>query len=125
MWLPGLKSERRKWVLGSLVLLAIGGAVCLWLASGGGGKLSRANYERVRKGMSIAEVEAILGPPTQDLRNSVEFDGRRTQGWLWLNDSTRIFVYTNDTGVVIDSDYIEMSIPDRLRDWWQRLATRF
>ena len=47
-------------VLTGLVVLAAGGAVLLWPPEE---RIARANYDRIEKGMTLSEMEAIPGPP--------------------------------------------------------------
>jgi hypothetical protein len=53
---------RRRKLLGVLVGLAVlaGGAFVLWPRTD---RLTRENFDRIKEGMSFAQVEAILGPP--------------------------------------------------------------
>ena len=53
--------RRRKLIaLAGLAVLVAAGAFVLWPRPD---RITRANYDRIRMGMSRAEVEAILGPP--------------------------------------------------------------
>ncbi len=56
-----MRRRKLRWVLAGLavLLLAVGGFV-LWPQSD---RITRENYDRIKIGMTIAEAEAILGPP--------------------------------------------------------------
>jgi hypothetical protein len=49
-------------VLAALAVMIAAGAVVLWLQSEQA-RVTQANFERIRDGMTRAEVAAILGPP--------------------------------------------------------------
>lgn len=61
-----MHSRKRRWVLvlAGLAVLAAG-AFVLWLQPE---RISQENFDRIRVGMSRAEVEAILGGPPGDYR---------------------------------------------------------
>jgi hypothetical protein len=56
-----MRRRKLRWVLAGLavLLLAVGGFV-LWPRPN---RVARENFDRIREGMTRAEVEAILGPP--------------------------------------------------------------
>jgi hypothetical protein len=56
-----MRTRRLRWIAGLVlaVLVAIG-AFVLWPQSD---RVTRENFDRIREGMSRAQVEAILGPP--------------------------------------------------------------
>jgi hypothetical protein len=53
------------------------GGIVVWSAAGGGGPVSVNNYNQLKKGMSPAQVQAILGPPTTTL----QFGFSQTETW--------------------------------------------
>src|ERR1700722_7606055 len=77
---------RRRKVLVTLVGLAVVavGAFVLWPRKH---RITRENYERIREGMSRAELEAILGP-----------SGDYTTGPVLLNAGTRSVIDIGDDG---------------------------
>jgi hypothetical protein len=49
-------------------LLAVATALCLTLSGcGGSGKISKANADKIKAGMTESEVTAILGAPTENV----------------------------------------------------------
>jgi hypothetical protein len=55
----------------SLTTVALVFALCLVLTGCGGSKLTLANYERVQPGMSVREVERILGKGREQASSQV------------------------------------------------------
>ena len=53
---------RRLSQLGSVALIMV---ICMSLASCSGFKISQENFEKIQTGMSMAQVTAILGEPTE------------------------------------------------------------
>ena len=53
------------------------GGVVAWSLMGGSGPVTAANYQQLRKGMSQAEVHAVLGPPT----TTSNFGGSQVETW--------------------------------------------
>jgi outer membrane protein assembly factor BamE (lipoprotein component of BamABCDE complex) len=51
--------------LSHLLAVALGVVICLSLASCSSLKISQANFEKIQTGMSLAQVTAILGEPTE------------------------------------------------------------
>ena len=56
--------------LSHLLAVALSLVICLSLVSCSSYKISQENFEKVRTGMSLAQVTAILGEPTES--NSVD-----------------------------------------------------
>jgi hypothetical protein len=82
-----------------LLLLALAGAGCQRpatpaVAPGPPPSLTLANFDKVRVGMTLAEVEAILGPPGTTVNADVKGpDGSTTRvvysgSWFWFRTST-------------------------------------
>jgi hypothetical protein len=55
-----MRFPRRKWLYRGL-LLAIVLRVALWLVVGGSGHVTFANFQKIREGMTKADVDALLG----------------------------------------------------------------
>ena len=83
---------------GVLLLLALCGAGCRGpatqaVAPGPPPSLTLANFEKVRVGMTLPEVEAILGRPgawtTAEVKHPDGSNGREVQSasWLWVRVS--------------------------------------
>jgi outer membrane protein assembly factor BamE (lipoprotein component of BamABCDE complex) len=51
--------------LSHLRAVVLGLAICLSLMSCIGSPISQENFEKIQTGMSLAQVQAILGPPTE------------------------------------------------------------
>jgi outer membrane protein assembly factor BamE (lipoprotein component of BamABCDE complex) len=45
--------------------LALGVVICMSLVSCSGSKISQENFEKIQTGMPLAQVQAILGEPTE------------------------------------------------------------
>ncbi len=80
--------RKRKLLLGAVVALvgAVAFALCAWPY-----RIARGNYDRIKQGMSAAEVEAILGPaPPVDFQDdglSVDdFDAEAAQSFGQIPD---------------------------------------
>jgi hypothetical protein len=93
---------RRLILLAMLALLAAVAFVALvtWPRSD---RATQENFNRIRRGMSRAEVEAILGPPG-DYRSGETHDFV-TRGWLpgdliWETDHVIIIVHFHESGRV-------------------------
>jgi len=58
------------------------GLIGLLLLSGcGGSGISKGNYDRVKEGMSLKEVEAILGRGTEQASSNVSVPGIEVEGF--------------------------------------------
>jgi len=53
---------RRLYLLKAVVLLVV---ICLGLVSCGSFKITQENFEKIKTGMSLAQVTGILGAPTE------------------------------------------------------------
>ena len=53
---------RRSYQVRAVVVVMV---ICMSLVSCGGSKISQENFEKIKTGMSLAQVTAILGPPTE------------------------------------------------------------
>jgi hypothetical protein len=99
---------RKRTLLVALAALAVVGAagvVVLWPRAD---RITEANLERIKEGMSRAEVDAILGGPPGDYRTGPTEPGRRTVFTLgppperWLADAGVAYVSFDDAGRVQD-----------------------
>src|ERR1700722_8910984 len=73
-----MRSRKLRWMLVGLVALIAAGAFVLW-PENRLDRVTRENYERLHKGMSQADVDAILGPPG-DYRTGP------TRNWKFASD---------------------------------------
>ena len=60
-----LTVRRGRFLVGMLALL--GGAVLFYLCQRSSGPVTRANYDRIRMAMTLADVETLLGCPGEEL----------------------------------------------------------
>ena len=51
--------------LSQLRVVALGMVICMSLVSCSGSKISQENFEKIQTGMALAQVQAILGEPTE------------------------------------------------------------
>ena len=51
--------------LSQLRAVALGMVICMSLVSCSGSKISQENFEKIQTGMAMAQVQAILGEPTE------------------------------------------------------------
>ena len=51
--------------LSHLRAVALGMVICMSLVSCSGSKISQENFEKIQTGMALAQVQAILGEPTE------------------------------------------------------------
>lgn len=58
----------------------------------------KQDFERVQRGMSMEEVEAILGPP--DEAHPTSFDPDQTTTWTYNHEGERLFVWFDSAGQV-------------------------
>jgi hypothetical protein len=117
---------RRQKLLVALVVLAVvvaAGVVVLWPQPLS--LIRQENYERIKVGMSRAEVEAILGPPRPFSMDGDVFEGGHyipydENGRLWRGAAGVITVtFENDRAV--SKAWAPPAGPlTRLRRWWER-----
>jgi hypothetical protein len=95
-----------------------------------GSRVTRENCQRIKLGMTEAEVRAILGKPWDDSLLDPEdppSDLVWGQGYCWTSGSVIMIVFFDENGRVIFADM--HSDPDRPRSWlpariWRRLRSR-
>jgi hypothetical protein len=56
-----------------------------------GGSLSRANYEKIKEGMTLGEVEKILGGEGLKV-STMTVNGRETEIYKWTNDNFKSYI---------------------------------
>ncbi|MDI6852172.1 MAG: outer membrane protein assembly factor BamE [Deltaproteobacteria bacterium] len=71
-----MKNSFRRWRILSVLL-----ALALITASCGENKISKANFDKIKTGMTEAEVQAILGPPTESSGVDVAVFAGTTSVW--------------------------------------------
>jgi hypothetical protein len=100
--------------VGLALLLLVGGAIAFWPRAD---RITQENCDRIRKGMTLAEVEAILGPPGDYRNGPTDFDlpdwwatptGVGGQAWaVWKGDHGGIYVFRygdGDPAIASDDD---------------------
>jgi outer membrane protein assembly factor BamE (lipoprotein component of BamABCDE complex) len=76
------------------VALAVLAVVCMCLA-GCGSKITRANFDKIKTGMSRNDVEAILGSPTET------FGNKKTTTAIWQDEENGVTVIFRDDKVAL------------------------
>ena len=110
-------------LIGVLALLIIAGILFFWPRN----RITQANLERIREGMTKEEVIAILGPPgnyetvTREWAGAraVRFPGKQEN---WYTDDLGVFVSFDNNGKVLEKasvPYIttHLSFFERIRRW--------
>jgi outer membrane protein assembly factor BamE (lipoprotein component of BamABCDE complex) len=90
----------RKPGLAALALL------CLFLAACGGGKISQENFNKIQVGMTQAEVQKILGEPTESSSLDIAGFSGTTSTWR-AGDTTVTIQFVN--GKVVAKQYSKPS----------------
>jgi hypothetical protein len=91
---------RRRTLLVALVGLAVVGAagvVVLWPRTE---RVTRENFDRIRKGMTRQEVEALLGPPEVYSTGPTTTDGPAVHRFFDVGDTPHGSVWETDTAIV-------------------------
>jgi hypothetical protein len=143
--MPALRLTRRRLVRVVLLVLVLGGGYLWWLVAGGHGRITKANFDRVRldsgtddrdgryfpavEGMSLDEVVAILGPykPWLTQHHGVQpiRDGEvgELAAYVWYDGyGYGYVVFAN--GQAHEKRYDEWDRETRLRFLWGRLFHR-
>ena len=88
--------KKRRLLLGVGVLAVLGMAgMVVWESQPRPG-ITRANYERIREGMTLVEVEAILGRPGDGFGG----DGDTPRVRFWQGDHVKVTVWFDTDGCV-------------------------
>jgi hypothetical protein len=118
-----IMSRKKKWLWFGIALAFV---VAVYLVMRPGAPehlLDPAGYMKIRKGMTLAEVEAILGPagdyttgPTTSVRDGWYGAGDKE----WITDNGAISVWFDSQGKIIDKDFANVS-PRTGLNWFERL----
>jgi hypothetical protein len=86
--------------------------------------IPQATLNQIKKGMTVAEVEAILGRPTSKVSGTLTLPGVEIVGTIseWKRGGTVAIVGFNDAGVVTDTIFGQRSFVDALGDLFQDLT---
>src|SRR5437660_1303258 len=101
---------RRRWVcittLIALVLVVVSAGIILLGVPPD--EISRANFNRIQPGMSVAEVEGILGRKPDGIN---KFHGDLVvQQHEWMGPRSAIYVIFDNSGPVVDKIYVEFPL---------------
>jgi hypothetical protein len=114
--------RKRRWVL-LVVTLAVAGAVVAGLAAlsvvGSRESSLKASYERIRPGMTSAEVDAIMGRGPDDEPYGVNPDdpADRSATLIWRDVGADVVVWVGPDGAVADKRFDERHTPHRPSMW--------
>jgi hypothetical protein len=116
---------RRRVLCGLLVISAVLACFGGWLWMASGPRVSLLRFERVKEGMSHAEVNGIVGGPPGDYFsdgrvNKFDHDDGH-QSW-WFGDDAALIVDFNDSGTVANALILEYpsvrpTFTERIRRW--------
>jgi hypothetical protein len=111
---------RRKRLFSILAALVVLGAIFVWLGRDDDGPINQANCDRIRREMSLSDVEAILGgPPTFSDGDQVGVQHR------WDGVHGDIYVYADKEGILYGKLYDELTLRHKFRQWWFRKFSTF
>jgi hypothetical protein len=131
----------KRWLVAvSVVLLAVGGALSLFLSGYWSSRpgITRANFDRLEPGMSRAQVEAILGGPPGEYVTwhgpepylPVPWGIHYHQYEFWTGDECEVAVLFDASGRLSDKDiggelYKEPTMLENLLGWlWPKVGSR-
>jgi hypothetical protein len=132
--------RKRLLILAALVLAALGAAWAVQFHQRSerlarGRLIDREHCDRIKKGMTQAEVEAVLGAPPGDYAARPGFvvgveregDNQGPRSETWRADGAQLRVVFDGQGKVQGKVYIlatvtrEPSLAERVRDWFRGL----
>jgi hypothetical protein len=116
--------RHRKLVVGiavSVVLLAVAAPLYFFLTA----ESMQQKFERISRGITVDEVEAIIGMPEGDYRTFPVFP-RPCRADSWAG-SHRFWKYDEGTVSILfqnDEVYFKQWLPNKPMSWWQRLRLK-
>ena len=117
-------TTRRRLLFG-LIVVAVVLAVCVWLLWPGPSAISGENFEMIQVGMSLAEVEAIMGQKANIeeagdwITKAPAKAGEATHVWASASDGLILVVSQNDRVTFKGfSPAEEMTIVQRIGIWF-------
>ncbi len=145
--------KRRRWLILAALVCVTPAAGLAWLLTRPNPEISRDSYDRIQEGMTLAEVEAIVGAPPGDYggEDPSAYGIQACQGWIcslfadWRHgtpsiplqdlqrklDEGRIVVWTGRSyalAVQLDAQdrVVATGIGVVMREWswWERLLDR-
>lgn len=78
-----------------IILLSL--VTAAMVGCGGGGKITKENFEKIKEGMTKAEVVAILGEPT-GTEVVAQFNDNQIKGPVWQGSGFKIVTMFSDDG---------------------------
>jgi hypothetical protein len=132
-----MRKSLKRWPVLLALVVVLGGLAVGLVFLPYGSRVTRENCERIKHGMTEAEVRAILGKPWDDSLFDPEgpvgarFSERKWKySREWISDDCKIFVTFDDNGRVLDA----VLLPEFARDFsyrsslpgrvWRRLRAR-
>jgi hypothetical protein len=124
----GLLTRRKRVCLLALLLLflSLPVAALIWLRFETDDTPLLRNFNQVRQGMTRAEVENILGPPswepppTDDLVLVTDKGKKLVMSFRWQQDGQVAVLHFDEGGVVGMKEFISNSRRQEARQWWVR-----
>lgn len=109
-----MRKRKLLWLLAIGLVLVLAAIRLRWTPTD---HVTKENHERLRYGMSPAEVEAILGPPGNYATGPVDVPGFQGGGGgfydVWAGDTLVIYIHYEDSRASIIG-----SAPSRRRDYF-------
>ena len=87
-----MRRRRLLFGVGALALLGVGFALLTWLSTPTPG-VTWENFRHLRRGMSVGDVEAVLGEPNQAFKTAS--NGTRRDWWDEWDQDIKIHLYFN------------------------------
>src|SRR5262245_12100407 len=115
--------RKRAWLLALLLFLSLPVGALFWLLSDTGDSPWLRNFNQVREGMTRAEVEKILGPPswepppTDDLVMITDKGKKLVTSLRWQEDGHEAVLFFDEGGVVGMKSFISNSRREKARQW--------
>ena len=118
---------RRRFAVSSaaLVLLAMACFCALWYATRPTHHINEVSAEQIKEGMTLAEVESILGVPAGDYSTRRQIVLELSSGSMlsapryWTSNETSVCVDFDDNGHVVHVHSVPVVAVDE--SWWARL----
>jgi hypothetical protein len=125
MLTPKVTSRKRSWLSALLlVFLSLLVGTVLWLQFEAADTPLHRSLNQVREGMTRAEVENILGPPswepppTDDIVMITDKGKRLVTSLRWQQDGQGAVVHFDEGGAVGMMSFISNSRREKVRQWW-------
>jgi hypothetical protein len=110
------RKRRRRAFLLALALLCFGFGIWLWFHDDG--LVTKARFDRIKKGMTLAEVEATLGSPHSEMPGA---EGVVVRFWtkeFGVGGGRTVGIRFDSLGHVEGTGYVETPTSEIVRGWW-------